>query len=141
MEKKDISDVQGLIDQGNIALSKLNPELAGKFYARALQQSPEDTKIMDAYADVLLQLGEIQEAEKLLRRSIELNSYDNPIKWFFLAQMQNGLDALDIYHQGINIVENVMKSLTMNEVSRIYSCNYLFHLLINFVMLATDNRI
>lgn len=65
-KKKAIPTVEDLIEQANNALNKFQPELAAKFYKRAIEMSPNETNLMDAYADVLLQLGEVKEAYELV---------------------------------------------------------------------------
>ena len=49
---KAVVTVEGLVEQGNNALSKLQPELAVKFFQRARAISPDDTNVLDALADV-----------------------------------------------------------------------------------------
>ena len=78
--------VEALIAQGNNALSTMQPELALKFFERAIGMSPEDTNIMDALADVHLQLDNQDEALELLLMSTSLAPESNPFKWLYLAQ-------------------------------------------------------
>lgn len=52
-KKKEPVKAEDLVDQGNAALSKMQPELALKFYSRALSLAPENTNIMDALAGTL----------------------------------------------------------------------------------------
>jgi Flp pilus assembly protein TadD len=48
--------------QGNNALLNVQPELAVNFFERANNMAPKDTNIMDALADVHLQLDNQEEA-------------------------------------------------------------------------------
>lgn len=107
--KKAVS-VDDLIEQGNNALSKLQPELAIKFFMRASEMSPEDTNIMDALADVHLNLGDQEEALQLLLMSTALAPEANPFKWLYLAQLQSGLEAIATYMRAIEILEKMLQS-------------------------------
>lgn len=103
-KKKEPVKAEDLVDQGNAALSKMQPELALKFYSRALSLAPENTNIMDALADVHIQLGEPEHALPLLQQSTTLAPTENVFKWLFLSQLQQGLDALTCYQQGIQLM-------------------------------------
>ena len=107
--RKAIS-VEDLIEQGNYAVSKLQPELAIKFFMRASELSPEDTNIMDALADVHLNLGNQEEALQLLLMSTALAPESNPFKWLYLAQLQSGEEAISTYMRAIDILEEMLRS-------------------------------
>ena len=107
---KAVVTVEGLVEQGNNALSKLQPELAVKFFQRARAIRPDDTNVMDALADVHLQLGDQEEALELLLMSKSLAPEANPFKWLYLAQLQNGLDAVTTYSKAISILEALLQA-------------------------------
>lgn len=95
---------EALVEQGNIALSSMKIELAAQFFSKALELSPDDTNIMDALSDVLLQMGDQNLALELLQRSTSMAPSANPYKWCYLAQLQTGEDALLSYRTGINLL-------------------------------------
>jgi tetratricopeptide (TPR) repeat protein len=99
---------EALIEQANIALAKLQPELSKKIFQKALDLFPDDTNLMDALADVHLQLGDNSQALRLLQRSTEINPEENPFKWLFLAQLQSGKDSLNSYLKAIELIENLV---------------------------------
>jgi tetratricopeptide (TPR) repeat protein len=119
---KKAATAEDLILQANIALSKIQPELASQFYQRALLLSPNDTNIMDALADVYLQLGEHEQAFDLLKQSTEKEPRSNPFKWCFFAQLQSGFNALQSYNQGIEILTETLPQMA-DEVTA-YSSNH-----------------
>jgi hypothetical protein len=106
-----IFTVEQLVNQANVAMSSMQLELAEKFYCRALVMAPEDTNIMDALADVYLQLGEMDNALQLLIKSTSLAPQENPYKWMFLGQLQSGLDSIESYRTGINILLDLLESV------------------------------
>lgn len=100
-----------LVEQGNVALSNMQLELAEQFFSRALTMSPSDTNIMDALADVQIQLGEPDKAVELLRQSTSLSPKENPYKWFFLGQLQLEQDAVKSYQTGIQVLTEALPTL------------------------------
>lgn len=103
-KNREILAPELLIEQANIALSSLQPELALKFYERALLLSPNDTNIMDALSDVYIQLGNKVKGKELLLNSVMLQPTINPYKWMYLAQLQQGLEAKNSYSKGIELL-------------------------------------
>lgn len=101
-------NTQGLVEQGNNALSNLQPELAMKFFERALSMSAQDTNIMDALADVYLQLDHQDKALRLLLMSTSLAPEANPFKWLYLAQLQDGEGSKITYLKAIGILKKMI---------------------------------
>lgn len=97
-------DVSKLVEQGQLALDRAEPELALKFFERAHSLNSSDTSIMDSLADVLLQLNEPERAYELLNQSISLEPLLNPCKYLYLAQLQTSHDALKSYQTGISFL-------------------------------------
>lgn len=97
---------ENLVEQANSCLAKMQPELASKFLERALVLAPENTNIMDGLADVYLQIGKNSEAYQLLLNSTDHAPDTNPDKWFYLAQLQNGEQAVCSYQKGIQLMKN-----------------------------------
>ena len=101
---------EALVAQGNNAMASMQPELAVKFFKRAHDMCPENTDIMDALADVHLQLGDQESALDLLLMSTSLAPDVNPFKWLYLAQLQEGEDSVTTYLKAISILELTVKS-------------------------------
>ena len=107
---------EALIERGNHALASLQPELAARFFQRALALMPDDTNIMDALADALLQIGEKEAAFQLLTLSTSTAPEENPYKWCYLAQLQSGKEAVTSYQRGIEILTRLLQSGVVDEV-------------------------
>ncbi len=99
-----------LIEQGNVALSNMEVELAEKFFSRALSMAPQDTNIMDALADVQIQLGESDKAVQLLLQSTSIAPSVNPFKWLFLGQLQSEAESVKSYRTGIELLTSLLNS-------------------------------
>jgi predicted Zn-dependent protease len=103
-KKIEIKTVDQLIEEANEAASKMQLELAAKLFRNAHLLDSSDTNIMDALADMCIQIGEIDEALQLLLKSTKENPRENPFKWLFLAQLQQGLESVKSYKTGIEIL-------------------------------------
>ena len=99
------ASVASLVEQGNVALSQLEPELAGKLFHSALLKSPNDTSIMDQLADICIQLGNNNDALNYLLNSTKIAPKTNPVKWLYLAQLKQEHEALNCYNTGIKHLE------------------------------------
>jgi tetratricopeptide (TPR) repeat protein len=116
--RKHKDNVNELIEKGNDALSRLELEDALEYFDRAHKLSPNDTNIIDALADVHLQLGDHDAALQLLHISTTMAPTENPSKWFYLAQLQSGHDALSNYQRGIDLL--TQRRQNSPEVSILY---------------------
>lgn len=106
--RKDVQrqdNVPFLLEKGYAALSRVEPEAALSHFEKALDLEPNNTNVMDAIAEVLLQVGEQEEALRLLIQSTTLAPTENPTKWFNLAQLRNGTDAHHCYASGIELLK------------------------------------
>ena len=106
VKQNQVSSVESLIERGTDALSNLQLELAEECFTEASLLSPEDTNLMDALADVFLQLGKSDDALALLTKSTFLEPTKNPLKWLFIAQLQTGEESLNSYNQAISLIHD-----------------------------------
>lgn len=86
------------------------PELAVAFFQRAMEMEPSNTNVMDALAEVLMQLGDCEKSLELLTRSTTEAPSVNPFKWMYLAQLQGGEEALASYRRGVHELGAVLGS-------------------------------
>lgn len=96
---------QDLVERAEHALATLQPELAVKFYERALEATPDATAVMDALAELLIGLGESERAKGLLERSAKLAPESGPSKWLYLGQMSTGWQALQHFSKGAELLK------------------------------------
>lgn len=101
---KSEDDAETLLQRATDAMVDMQLELAAKLFGKALVLSPEDTNLMDALADVLIQLGSHDEARQLLLRSTATSPDANPFKWLFLAQLQSGKESVATYERAIGVL-------------------------------------
>ena len=108
--KQSFTSVEGLMEQGSNALATTDHELARDIYNQALLMAPHDTNVMDALADVQMQLGESEQALDLLMQSTSSAPSENPCKWFSLGQLQSGTESVDSYRAGIQYLSRIIEN-------------------------------
>merc|ERR1712137_293616 len=97
--------VSDLLSKAEELLQSANTvPLAQKFYERALEQEPNNTEIMDDYAECLLELQEIEQAGQLISKSIELDPEGGYQKYMIAGQLTSGMDSLSCFNKGIEIL-------------------------------------
>jgi tetratricopeptide (TPR) repeat protein len=100
----DNATTEDLIEQARHAQDSLQPDLAVQFYQRALQTAPDNTDLLDEAADLMLQLGMVEEARAALAHSIELSPDSNASRWLYMAQLHEGEEALQLYIKALELL-------------------------------------
>ena len=93
-----------------------------QFFQRALDMSPSDTNIMDALAEVCIQLDDTDKAISLLTRSTTEAPGENPFKWMYLAQLKAEEEALVCYTRGITELARALSESTGSDEVHISVC-------------------
>ena len=93
-----------LIKRGHAAVANFQPDVAAQFFTRALESDSNNTELMDTLADVLLQMGDAEKAMPLLHRSIALAPESSSYKYLYLAQLQDGRDALGSVEKAVSLL-------------------------------------
>lgn len=78
---------------------------------QALVLEPDHGGALDLLAGVLCDAGKVDEAKPLLLRSVQLAPDSNAEKYFYLAQMASGAEALERYDRGAGILEAQLAQL------------------------------
>jgi len=100
------SQQQKLMDEIEELISTYQFEEAIVMLVNANNQYPNDTHFIDIYADISLQLGDIDKAKELLLKSIELDPNNGASKFMNLGQITGGMESVQCYQKGIEIVNN-----------------------------------
>ena len=112
-------DTETLIKQGEQALLSFEPELALKFFLRALEYSPKDISILISIGDIYIQCGDPINAEKYFEQATIVinddNNHEDDTKsahaWLYLGQLKNGLQSLECYQKGIELLQKKLQNL------------------------------
>jgi len=98
-------DLEKLVAQGEKALEEFQPELALKFFKRALaidnQESSTTARVLDLTGETLVAVGEPEEALGHFLKSSQVAPNENPYKWLYLGQLQEGSESLQCFRTGI----------------------------------------
>lgn len=107
--------VHQLVLDAQQAAENFEVEKAVELYRRALKLEPNNYNLMDALADLCLQVGEADYALHLLTQSTNNSPESNPIKWMYLAQLLRGEDAVRAYRTGIDLLSRELQNNPANE--------------------------
>lgn len=64
-EVKPTYSVEELCAKAEELIEQLHPELAVKFYTRALELEPENTRVLDDFASLLLEMDDFAQAKEV----------------------------------------------------------------------------
>eukprot|EP00656_Telonema_subtile_P020998 TRINITY_DN22045_c0_g1_i1.p1 TRINITY_DN22045_c0_g1~~TRINITY_DN22045_c0_g1_i1.p1 ORF type:complete len:306 (-),score=103.04 TRINITY_DN22045_c0_g1_i1:109-1026(-) len=79
-------------------------------YEKALTMEPENARLLDAAAEVLLELGQVDQARQVLTRSVQLEPTGSYVPYMYLAQLSQGVDALACFERGVALITTEIQS-------------------------------
>lgn len=74
-----------------------------ELYSMALARNQLSSELIDEYAELCTSLGSLDQSRQLYQQSISMFPTTNPPKYFALAQLSAGEEAMDLYTKGISI--------------------------------------
>eukprot|EP01043_Picozoa_sp_COSAG02_P028724 COSAG02_NODE_1755_length_11052_cov_67.877842_5_plen_389_part_00 len=80
-------------------------------YKAVIEQTPNDVAVIDALGELLLEVGDVDNASQLFKRSIQLSPEANPGKYMYLGQISEGQEAVELFERGIGIMEREYHAL------------------------------
>merc|ERR1712018_714 len=101
----DKYSVEDVLDKADEFIEQYNYEMAQKFLERALEINADHPRALETTASLLLEAGEVEKAKQCLGRAITVLPNQGHTKYFSLAQLFSGEESLQIYKQGIKIIE------------------------------------
>lgn len=99
--KKKNYTVAELVAKAETLVDQCQPELAVKFFERALVKEPMNTALLDTIGELSTELNNPERALEAFQKSISIAPAQNPAKWFYVAQLVAGEDAERYSLQGI----------------------------------------
>ncbi|VDN12455.1 unnamed protein product [Dibothriocephalus latus] len=87
----------------------------------ASEQLSMALQCLQSSAFILLELGRVEEAQKLLNRAVSLSPDEGYEKYMYLAQLSEEKDAVELYLRGISVVNAAMEvffSLSLSAASQ-----------------------
>lgn len=95
---------ESLLKKGEELLDQCQPELAVKFYEKALAKEPENVSIMDTIGQICLEIGDFERCFQVFASSIKMEPNSNPQKWLNMAQLVNGEEAMGYTEKAIELL-------------------------------------
>jgi tetratricopeptide (TPR) repeat protein len=84
-----------------------NIDAAFTAYQQALELDENNADVLDAFGELLANLGETERAVTVLMKSVSVAPDQGPMKYFYLGQMVGGSDALTAYKKCYSLLEGV----------------------------------
>lgn len=100
-----------LVAKAEALVDQCQPELAVRFYEKALLQEPQNTQLLDAVGELSTELDNPERALQVFQQSIALAPAQNPGKWFYLSQLVAGEEAEKYATQGIQYLQQELAAL------------------------------
>jgi len=103
---KPVVSIDTLLDQASSALDEFPPncELASRLYMEALEIDSNDVRVLDAFGELLANVGDSERAIEVLTRSVQISPEEGGSKYFYLGQMLSGHESLRAYRKCIEIM-------------------------------------
>lgn len=93
---------QNAVDVGNM-------KAACEFYEVALQQSPNNDEVLEAYAEIMIHyVQDPVRAQRMLRHAISVNPHEGYVKYLNLAQLCEPEESIQLYRTAYDIAERML---------------------------------
>lgn len=73
-----------------------------------MARDPQNPRILDLYAEFLLEVGRDDDARRALQMGIDLSPDTNPMKYMSMGQFLTGIDALRCFSKGVEMMSSAM---------------------------------
>lgn len=94
-----------LVDRAQQLAAGGNIELATQFLRKAMKQDPSNVEALEGLGELLMEQGLVEEAKDAFLKSIAVNPQDSGGKFMYLAQLQQGMEALESFQQGLSLLK------------------------------------
>jgi len=108
-------DINSILDKAEEYMDEFKIELAQKFCERALQIDNDNIRGLELTASLLLDMGEVEQAQNCLGRAIFVEPQTGHSKYLTLAQLMTGVESRDLYHKGIELIQKLISSLPTSD--------------------------
>eukprot|EP01125_Pyxidicula_operculata_P021385 TRINITY_DN8205_c0_g1_i1.p1 TRINITY_DN8205_c0_g1~~TRINITY_DN8205_c0_g1_i1.p1 ORF type:complete len:326 (-),score=79.94 TRINITY_DN8205_c0_g1_i1:45-989(-) len=95
-------------DKAEECIEKFDYDGAVKIYKNALKTNSNNPEILDALGDVLLLMGDVQQAKQVLSISLRLSPNAGASKYLNMGQITEGKESLKFYAKGIELLKSEM---------------------------------
>ena len=103
--------IEDILNKAEQFVEEYNYDMAQKFLQRALEINSDHPRALEMTASLLLEAGQVEQAKQCLGRAITVLPNQGHAKYFSLAQLFSGQESLDVYKQGILILQDMLPQL------------------------------
>ncbi|TRY79336.1 hypothetical protein TCAL_06603 [Tigriopus californicus] len=104
--------IDQILEKAQENLDQYDYEMAQKFCQRALEMNPDHAKALELTSTLLLEAGEVEDAKHCLGRAITVQPDEGFSKYFSMAQLLGGQEALELYRKGIEVLTQARDKAT-----------------------------
>ncbi|KAL0211714.1 hypothetical protein RCL1_005340 [Eukaryota sp. TZLM3-RCL] len=105
--KKKALKVSQLLKNAETAFAKQDPELALRYLQQAVSQEPSNYYVIDAFAEGLLYIGDIDTAKAQFLHAHEVAPFTNVGRYMYLGQFTEGIESLSFYNHGVDAIQKL----------------------------------
>lgn len=98
--------VDDLMDRVNEYVEKFEFDLAIKFCEKAEKLEPDNVNVLETFGNLHAEIGDIENARYYYERAVKLEPNGRHVKYLCLAQLSDGLTALEFYEKSIDLIKN-----------------------------------
>jgi len=80
--------------------------MAVKFCEKAYDMDPNNVKVLETFGNVCAEMGDVKTARTYFLRAAELQPFIGHVKYLYLGQLSEGLEAVQHYLQGVELLKD-----------------------------------
>ncbi|KAF2077482.1 hypothetical protein CYY_001181 [Polysphondylium violaceum] len=113
-QKTKVKTADQWMEEGEEFAARFHFDKALNCFQNALKLEPTDTVLMDTIGEILLEMGDLEQAKSYFFKSIQTNPEESASAYMNLGQLVGGDDAVRCYNKGIEIMERELHRLVSN---------------------------
>lgn len=102
--------IKQYLSEAETGINTFSYEEASQACQKVLELDPANVKALEMLASIHIENADISEAQSMLMQCVELCPDDGYSKYFSLAQLASGREAVDFYHKGISIIQKKLEN-------------------------------